>query len=107
MACGDVHGLGLALSLNVDGASVAIVRATAEHARLTELERRFPRLEKRMYAMHFEGEVTHVLRVNAAGTLTIKTLVRGTLFVCVSFFLTTTPLLLVGCRALCVAVSDI
>ena len=74
VASGDVEGLGLALESPEGEVSAEAMRSgAAEHARLTGVAGRFPRPEKGQEAIHFDGEVIHDLRVDAAGTLIIKT----------------------------------
>lgn len=82
MSEGDLFGLDLALEATASDDMVAKYRATAvrEQSRLAGLVARYGIPEKGSSGLHVEeseaGLVTHSLRVDGAGRLTIRTVVQ-------------------------------
>ncbi len=71
LASGDVAGLGFALDLDPNP------EAAAEHARLVAVAARYP-VEKGSSGVFIEEGLAHVIKVDAAGRLTVTTTVTQT-----------------------------
>ena len=86
VAEGDLFGLGLALEAAAGDEALAKDHAAGleEQARLAGLAARYGAPEKGSSGLHFEaseaGWVTHSLKVDGAGRLTIRTTVSEALF---------------------------